>query len=201
MVDGPPQQGDHDTAKAQERRRLVWRLAVVAAGVLVLLALLVVVVPPRFTANRTFDKAADELKAQNDVRTTLLQGFGALLVLTGAAIGASVAYRGVQETRSQIEQAAVDNQEQFRLTRQGQITDRYTKAVEQLGHEKAPSGWAPCTPLSTSPRTTPTTARLSSMSSAPTYACPTPPSPKHGGCRRCRSEGAFRRGWDPTCAT
>jgi hypothetical protein len=142
MVDIPPQPADDDNAKAQERRRLVRRLAVVAAGVLMLLVLLVllvvVVLPPRFTAHRTFDKDHEELKAQNDVRTTLLQGLGALLVLTGAAIGASVAYRGVRETRRQIAQTAADNQEQFTLTRQGQITDRYTKAVEQLGHEKAP---------------------------------------------------------------
>jgi hypothetical protein len=137
MVDDPSERGDDEAAKAQERRRLVWRLAVVAAGVLVLLVL-VVVLPPRFTAHSTFDKDHEELKAQNDVRTTLLQGLGALLVLTGAAIGASVAYRGVQETRRQIAQTAADNQEQFTLTRQGQITDRYTKAVEQLGHEKAP---------------------------------------------------------------
>jgi Pentapeptide repeats (9 copies) len=114
------------------------RWGAAAVGVLVLLVLVVVVLPPRFTAHRHFDKAADELKAQNDVRTTLLQGLGALLVLTGATIGASVAYRGVQETRRQITQTAADNQEQFTLTRQGQITDRYTKAVEQLGHEKAP---------------------------------------------------------------
>jgi len=138
MVDGPPERGDDDTAKTQERRRLVRRLAAVAAGVLVLLVLLVVVVvlPPRFTAHRTFDKDHEELKAQNDVRTTLLQGLGALLVLTGAAIGATVAYRGVRETRRQIAQTAADNQEQFTLTRQGQITDRYTKAIEQLGSDK-----------------------------------------------------------------
>jgi Pentapeptide repeats (9 copies) len=141
MVDGLSERGDDDTAKAHERRRLVRRLAVVGAGVLVLLVLLVLVVvvlPPRFTAHRTFDKDHEELKAQNDVRTTLLQGLGAMLVLTGAAIGASVAYRGVQETRRQIAQTAADNQEQFTLTRQGQVTDRYTKAVEQLGHLKAP---------------------------------------------------------------
>jgi Pentapeptide repeats (8 copies) len=139
MVDGPPERGDDDNTKTQERRHLVRRLAVVAAGVLVLLVLLVLVVvvvlPPRFTVHRTFDKDHEELKAQNDVRTTLLQGLGALLVLTGAAIGASVAYRGVQETRRQIAQTADDNQEQFTLTRQGQVTDRYTKAVDQLGSE------------------------------------------------------------------
>jgi len=100
MVDGPPERGDDDTAKTQERRRLVRRLAAVAAGVLVLLVLLVVVVvlPPRFTAHRTFDKDHEELKAQNDVRTTLLQGLGALLVLTGAACGRSASV-GVSDQR------------------------------------------------------------------------------------------------------
>jgi hypothetical protein len=44
-------------------------------------------------------------------------------------------------------------------TRERRITELYTKAVEQLGHEKARSGLAPCTPLSASPRTTPSTAR------------------------------------------
>jgi hypothetical protein len=106
-----------------------------AVSLLVVLVLVVVVVPPRFTADRQFKTASEELKAQNDVRTTLLQGLGALLVLTGAAIGASVAYRGVRETRRQIAQTAADNKEQSTLTRQGQITDRYTKAVDQLGSE------------------------------------------------------------------
>jgi hypothetical protein len=117
------------------RRGRLWLTAAAAVALLVVLVLVVVVVPPRFTANRQFKTASEELKAQNDVRTTLLQGLGALLVLTGAAIGASVAYRGVRETRRQIAQTAADNKQQFTLTHQGQITDRYTKAVDQLGSE------------------------------------------------------------------
>jgi uncharacterized protein YjbI with pentapeptide repeats len=102
------------------RRRLTARPVLVgaaAAGILVVLVLVVVVVPPRFTANRQFKTASEELKAQSDVRTTLLQGLAALLVLTGAAIGAAVTLR------------------QVRATREGQITDRYTKAVDQLGSD------------------------------------------------------------------
>jgi Pentapeptide repeats (8 copies) len=73
---------------------------VLAAGSLLLvLVLVVVVLPPRFTAHRHFDKATDELKAQNDVRTTLLQGLAAVLVLTGAGIGAAMTLRQQQETR------------------------------------------------------------------------------------------------------
>lgn len=120
------------------RGRLTTRPVLVGtatAGLLVVLVLVVVVVPPRFTANRQFKTASEELKAQNDVRTTLLQGLGALLVLTGAAIGASVTYRGVRETRRQIALTAAANEAQLTLAFQGQITDRYTKAVDQLGSD------------------------------------------------------------------
>jgi hypothetical protein len=53
------------------------------------------------------------LKLQNDVRTTLLQGLGGLAVL----LGASFTYR------------------QLRITREGQVTERFTRAIDQLGHE------------------------------------------------------------------
>jgi hypothetical protein len=92
-------------------RPVRWTAA--AALVLVLLVLVVVVLPPRFTAHRPFDKAADELKAQNDVRTTLLQALAGGVLLLGAAL----------------------TWRQLGVTREGQITDRYTKAVNQLGSE------------------------------------------------------------------
>jgi uncharacterized protein YjbI with pentapeptide repeats len=84
-----------------------------AAGLLAMLVVVIAVVPPRFTAGHHFDKAADELKAQNDVRTTLLQALAGGVLL----LGAYFTYR------------------QLQVTREGQITDRYTKAVDQLGSE------------------------------------------------------------------
>ena len=78
------------------------------------------------------------LKLQNDARTTLLQGLAAVLVLTGAGIGASVTLRQVRATRNQIRETATASRNQLKLSEQGQVTDRYTRAVEQLGHEKAP---------------------------------------------------------------
>src|SRR6266536_4518965 len=91
----------------------VVRWMFIAAGLLAVLVVVIAVLPPRFTASRHFDKAADELKAQNDVRTTMLQALaGGVLV-----VGAYFTYR------------------QLRVTREGQITDRYTKAVDQLGSE------------------------------------------------------------------
>jgi Pentapeptide repeats (9 copies) len=62
----------------------------------------------------------------------------AVLVLTGAGIGASVTLRQVRATRDQIRETATASRNQLKLSEQGQVTDRYTRAVEQLGHEKAP---------------------------------------------------------------
>ncbi|MFF3336625.1 pentapeptide repeat-containing protein [Streptomyces sp. NPDC002888] len=78
-----------------------------------LVVVLVTVVAPRWLlgweAPATPD--AERAKAVNDIRTTLLQGLAALAVL----IGAFFTWRQVQ------------------VSRQGQITQRFTAAVEQLG--------------------------------------------------------------------
>jgi hypothetical protein len=60
------------------------------------------------------------LKLQNDVRTTLLQGIGGFAVLVGALF----TYRQIQTSRYQLE-----------VARQGQVTERCTRAIDQLGHE------------------------------------------------------------------
>jgi hypothetical protein len=62
---------------------------------------------------------AEFLKAKNDVRTALLLGLGALLVLSGAGIGAAVSLR------------------QLEINRHGQITERFTKAIDQLGNSES----------------------------------------------------------------
>jgi hypothetical protein len=97
--------------RSREGRWLV-RLFV-AVSLLTVLVLNIVVLPPRFTAHRDFKTISEELKAQNDIRTTLLQA----LAGTVLAIGAYLTFR------------------QLLITREGQITDRYTKAVDQLGSE------------------------------------------------------------------
>jgi uncharacterized protein YjbI with pentapeptide repeats len=154
MVDGPPQPADDD-AKAQERRRLDWRLAgagLLVLGLLVILLLACVLWIPRWLyppltetdlqgvsdAARVQELNGARLKLQNDARTTLLQGLGAVLVLTGAGIGASITLRQVRATRDQIRETATASRNQLKLSEQGLVTDRYTRAVEQLGHEKAP---------------------------------------------------------------
>ncbi len=142
MVERPPQPANDANAKAQERRRRIWRLTgagILAFGLLVVLPACVLWIPkwlyPSLTASdlRDVSDAAKvqelegaRLKLQNDARTTLLQGIGALLVLTGAGIGASVTLRQVRASHDQL-----------KLSEQGQFTDRYTKAIDQLDDKKA----------------------------------------------------------------
>jgi hypothetical protein len=59
------------------------------------------------------------LKLQNDVRTTLLQGLGGLAVLAGVFF----TYRKAQTGRRQLE-----------VAQQGQVTERFTRAIDQLGN-------------------------------------------------------------------
>jgi hypothetical protein len=78
--------------------------------------------------------ADQELKAKNDVRTTLVQAVAGLAVASGALI----TYRTF--LYNQKDQAKRHDREErtFRLHQSQQVTDTYTKAVEQLGSDQAP---------------------------------------------------------------
>ncbi|WP_443073308.1 pentapeptide repeat-containing protein [Streptomyces sp. NBC_01451] len=65
--------------------------------------------------------AQDRLKAVNDVRTTLLQVVGGLAVLFGA-------YATWRQLRV--------SQDGLRATQEGYVTDRFSRAVDQLGSDK-----------------------------------------------------------------
>jgi hypothetical protein len=62
--------------------------------------------------------AADRLKAENDVRSTLLQGFGGFLALGGVALGAVMTLR------------------QVRANREGHSIELFTKAIELLANDQ-----------------------------------------------------------------
>jgi uncharacterized protein YjbI with pentapeptide repeats len=126
----------------RSRRWLTVLVAVVGVGGLFAIAL--VLAPPWFV----HDGSLEGLKAQNQVRTTLLQGLGGVVLLVGAYVG----YRQLQLSRRQLDQTATATREQLRLgwqqlenalaatqrqhelDRQGQITQRFTHAIDQLGH-------------------------------------------------------------------
>jgi hypothetical protein len=63
--------------------------------------------------------AADRAKAINDVRATLLQGIGGAVLL----LGDYFTYRQLQTGRQQLQ-----------IAQQGQVTHRFTRAIDQLGH-------------------------------------------------------------------
>jgi hypothetical protein len=105
---------------------LLWVLAgAVFVGVLVLVLVLAVdpsllIGSPPIGKPPTGLSVADELKARNDVRTTLVQALAGLAVAGGLV----VTYRTYRQNRA----------EQDRTYER----ELYAKAVEQLGHEKAP---------------------------------------------------------------
>jgi uncharacterized protein YjbI with pentapeptide repeats len=108
------------------RRRVNSALLAVAAVLAVLAALaLVVVVLPGLVVERDLGgariSAAERLAAVNNVRTTLVQAIGGAVVLFGA-------YATWRQLRV--------NQEGLNATREGHITDRFSRAVDQQGNEK-----------------------------------------------------------------
>jgi hypothetical protein len=94
-------------------------LAVLAVLVVVLLVLPGLVVDHDLAGAQLV--AADRLNAVNNVRTTLLQAVGGAVVLFGA-------YATWRQLRV--------SQDGLNATREGYITDRFSRAVDQLGSEK-----------------------------------------------------------------
>jgi hypothetical protein len=119
----------------RERRRTRLAVGALAAAVTVVLGLgiaSVLVIPtwlhPPLTDQQRTEAATprgkDRLAAedarrqrQNETRSMLLQATGVLLLLTSASVGAYLTGR------------------QLHLSRQGQVTERFTRAVDQLGND------------------------------------------------------------------
>jgi uncharacterized protein YjbI with pentapeptide repeats len=143
-----------DSHTARPRRHPAWMLAgaiAFALGLLVILLLACALWIPRWlypplteaglrdvVDAATVQQLKDaRLRLQNDARTTLLQGLGAVLVLTGAGIGASVTLRQIRTILVQLSAAIRASHDQLKLSEQAQFTDRYTKAVDQLDDQRA----------------------------------------------------------------
>jgi uncharacterized protein YjbI with pentapeptide repeats len=113
-----------------ERQRVVtqwlWALIGLVGTLLVVFAL---VVGPWLLTRFPHEgiTAEQELKAKNDVRTTLVQALAGLAVAGGLV----VTYRTFRQTR-------IEQDRTYDLRRAEQINELYTMAVEQLGHEEAP---------------------------------------------------------------
>jgi uncharacterized protein YjbI with pentapeptide repeats len=90
----------------------VGRVILIALGVLVLFAVFVWILPP-LLARGSFETDAERLKAENDVRGTLLQALAGAFLLLGLYFTART----------------------LQLNREGQITERFTRAIDQLGKD------------------------------------------------------------------
>ncbi|MEU5953910.1 hypothetical protein [Streptomyces sp. NPDC047525] len=102
-----PSPAEHDSDRS-------WLLGAGVALVSVTLVVLIVVVAPRHLLDwdTSGARVPDRAKAINDIRATLLQGLAGLALL----VGAFFTWR------------------QLQVSRHGQLTGRFTAAVEQLGH-------------------------------------------------------------------
>ena len=67
----------------------------------------------------------DQLRAETSARTSLAQILAGLVLLVGAVLS----WQQIQDTRR-------DNDRTQQITERGQITDRFTRAVDQLGSDK-----------------------------------------------------------------
>lgn len=116
------------------RRAMLWMTLGLLAGGLLLACVLIFPqrLYPSFTRSELeaqqlmgkdrIDAVNDRLNLQNDARTTLLQGLGGSVLLLGAYF-----------TWRQLRHSVESGREQHELDRQGQITERFTRAVDQLG--------------------------------------------------------------------
>jgi hypothetical protein len=86
-------------------------------AVAALLVTLVFIVPDWLVRETALSKV-ELLKARNDVRTGLLAALGGAVALFGALASGYVGFR------------------QLQVNREGQITERFTRAIDQLGSEK-----------------------------------------------------------------
>lgn len=103
---------------------------VLSAATLILVA--VSVVPALIVPTSQVPDAAQRLELQNSVRTTLLQGVGAVLLVAGAYF----TWRQIQLSRDQLRQSLDTSTAQLQLSREGQITEQFSRAIEHLGHDK-----------------------------------------------------------------
>lgn len=123
METGEPDRGRGSWPARLVRHRVTAAVLAGAAGLAVLGAVLVLmpgVVVDHDLAGASV-AAQDRLKAVNDVRTTLLQAVGGVVVMFGA-------YATWRQLRV--------SQDGLRATQEGYVTDRFSTAVDQLGSDK-----------------------------------------------------------------
>lgn len=109
-----------------------------AAALLVILVVLTVAVLPNLLLDRDLSEdaarltPADLAKARNDIRGTLLQAIGGLLLVAGAV----TAFLQLKLGREQMLSAQHTSARELELSRSAHLSETFTKAVEHLADEK-----------------------------------------------------------------
>jgi uncharacterized protein YjbI with pentapeptide repeats len=110
-----------------------WWLVVLAIVVVLALLFYVMLWGPAYLVNQ--GKASDDayLRAITDTRTTLVQAVGGLAVFLGVVIGLITLLHNRQAMQQTLAFNRESMQRTMAVTERGQITDRFSKAIEQLG--------------------------------------------------------------------
>lgn len=109
-------------------------LVIPITAVIVLLWLIIWYLPKFYVRSlpiemgKDFDREKERLKLEDDTRKTFAQIIGGIVLLGGLIFTYNTYRIQTEQTRLQVKQQEI-NQE-------GQFTDRFTKAVDQLGDEK-----------------------------------------------------------------
>jgi hypothetical protein len=103
-----------------------------AAGGSLLLLWAVFVAPNSMISASQVPDPATRLELQNQVRTTLVQGLGAAFLVAGAYF----TWWQIQLNRQHLRQTLESSTAQLRLSREGQLTEQFSRALEHLGHDK-----------------------------------------------------------------
>lgn len=102
---------------------------------LILLSLLLWKIPKRQVSNLTSLTPEQRFDRENEARKTLAQIVGGVLVL----LGAYLTWRNIKNTEEAQRENNENAQKTFQLSQEGQITDRFAKAIDQLGSAKLES--------------------------------------------------------------
>jgi hypothetical protein len=114
----------------------IGRAAPWIALALAVFAVLVVVLPPQLVARRIRRlgelSPAEQVEAENDVRLALLQAIGSILLAGGFFFTWLQLNQGQKQFSSNLRQ----NGMQLSITRKGQLAERFSRAIEQLGSKE-----------------------------------------------------------------
>jgi uncharacterized protein YjbI with pentapeptide repeats len=126
-------------ARGKDRRRsLVLALTFTAIGIIVVF-LVTFVLPKLLVSPNTIRDAATRIKLQNDIRGTFIQALGGILFLTTAFFAwrqLQISRRQMEINYNQLQQSADANARQLEAVKEQQLTDRFAKAIDQLGSDK-----------------------------------------------------------------